>query len=347
MCRGDALLYLVGQAVSAATYATTGIKILSDKVGKCDSILGSLTKGSIMKRRYRLLATIILLAICVIPQPADAFEVVEPGETQTFTQADRCEGTPTFSNAFKGENSFCIPAIGRAEAATLLTISGINLNVTAFGTVITDFLVTSTNSETVLDATVSADVSWNGLLFGAGILGAGASVVVEMSLVDEDTGVVTGKTTIVNKSQDSTGLKGLDVGGTRFSGNSEVTFLGKVVRGHSHSINLKVTCNSESGLIGLDVGCIFQTDVFGLGLGGDHFVKWNSLSITVEQDIFERFDRIDEKLEVIDGKIDQLDMKTDEVIRLLHTPQGKRQSDIPACDGNPCDFPEKRNKKKK
>jgi len=30
-----------------------------------------------------------------------------------------------------------------------------------------------------------------------------------------------------------------------------------------------------------------------------------------------------------------------EVIRLLHVQQGKRSSEYPACDGGPCEFPEK------
>lgn len=299
-----------------------------------------------MKRGYGLLATIVLLAGSAIPQPARAFEIVEPGETQEFTSADRCAGTEFKDGIIKATLSRCDPATGRAEAAAALNIGFFNTEVEAFGSVITDFIVTSIDAETLLDAVVSADVNWNGVLYGTGAGGAGGSIEVVMSLVDEDTGVVTGKTTVVNKSQEDTTILGLSLGGTKISGNSKVTFPGKVVRGHAHSIRLTVNCSANSGLVGLAMGSIFANNVFGLDLG-DRFVKWNSLSITVEQDIFERFDRIDEKLEVIDGKIDQLDMKTDEVIRLLHSPQGQRDSNIPACDGKPCDFPEKANKKKK
>ncbi len=31
-----------------------------------------------------------------------------------------------------------------------------------------------------------------------------------------------------------------------------------------------------------------------------------------------------------------------EILRLLHTPQGKRASSVPACDGEPCDFPSRK-----
>jgi hypothetical protein len=111
-----------------------------------------------------------------------------------------------------------------------------------------------------------------------------------------------------------------------------------VVRGHDHSIQLRLTCQAESGLVGLDVGCIFYNDVFGINLGGDPHAKWTELSITVEQDIFERLDQIDMKLDQMDGKLDQLDVKLnqmdmkldqmdgklDEAIELLITPQGRR-----------------------
>lgn len=76
-----------------------------------------------------------------------------------------------------------------------------------------------------------------------------------------------------------------------------------------------------------------MTNAFGLGVSGDYFAKWNSLSITVEQDINERFD-------ILEAKIDALDTKLDEVLRLLHTPPGLRETDIPACEGLACNFPQ-------
>jgi hypothetical protein len=198
----------------------------------------------------------------------------------------------------------------------------------------------------VLNASISAEVDWNGVLFGAGILGAGANVQVELFLVDETAGAIKARAEVVKKSQDSTGLKGIDIGGTSFKGSREVSLEGTVVRGHDHSIQLKVTCSAESGLIGLDVGCIYQNDVFGIDLGGDPHVKWTSLSITVEQDIFERLDQIDAKLGVLEGKIDNIDSRLDgmdeklnEVIRLLLTPQGRRSSDLLECEGEDCSFP--------
>jgi hypothetical protein len=309
---------------------------------------------------------VLALLLLLVAGPASAYETVEPGETQVFTTGDRCDGTPFLDTLLKGTNSTCGYSPARVEAAAILSVSAINNDVTAYSTSFTDFLVSGSNGS-VLDATVSATVDWDGVLFGAGILGAGASVKLEMLLVDETDGAIKASTVVLNKRQDSTGLKGIDVGGTRVRGAEDVSLQGTVVRGHQHSIQLKVTCSAESGLIGLDVGCIFMNDVFGINLGGDPHAKWTSLSITVEQDIFDRLDQIDAKLLEIEGKVDALDERFDlvdaklleiegkidtldertelmdaklnEVIRLLLTPQGRRSSDFLDCAGEDCDFP--------
>ena len=39
------------------------------------------------------------------------------------------------------------------------------------------------------------------------------------------------------------------------------------------------------------------------------------------------------------AKLDTLLERQLETIRLLHTPQGRRSSTVPACDGGPCDWP--------
>ena len=295
------------------------------------------TKSRVMSRG---LTFVIPLVMAVAP--AVASEVVEPGETQVFTAADRCDGTPFEDTVFRGTNSACVPP-ARVEATAILSVAALNSNVTSFSTAFTDFTVTGTNGA-VLDASVSATVDWDGVLFGAGIAGAGARVKLELILFDETDGAVKGSTVIVDQKQDSATLVGIDVGGTRFTGSEEVSLTGTVVRGHDHSLQLKLTCGAESGLVGLDVGCVFMNDVFGINLGGDPHAKWTSLSITVEQDIFERLDQIDAKLEGLDDKLD-------EVIRLLLTPQGRRSTTFLDCDDEDddevCDFPLKWNNGRK
>ena len=299
--------------------------------------------------RYGLFpAGLCLLVTSLAATQSTAQVFVDPGQSVSFTEASRCEGTPFSDTLLKGTNSFCDPTLKQAEAACVMSVGAIKTQVESFSSVITDFGVPAGESGgTVLDATVSADVEWNGVLFGASVIGGGASVEIEMFLVDDFTGIVTGKTTIEKKEQDSTGLEGIDVGGTVFTGNSKVSFPAKVTRGNAHSIHLKLTTKAKSGLVGLDVGSIFMNNVFGLGLG-DRYVRWTSLSIAVEQDLSEtlariegKIDELDDKVEALDAKLSTMDGKLNEIILLLLTPQGLRSTDVLVCDGESCDFPHK------
>lgn len=47
------------------------------------------------------------------------------------------------------------------------------------------------------------------------------------------------------------------------------------------------------------------------------------------------------KLDLLNGKIDVLLSRQLEIVRLLATPQGQRATDVLACDGGPCTFPNK------
>jgi hypothetical protein len=302
-----------------------------------------------MKKSRGLLSILALVLGAVsYSSPAWSDGTVSPGETRNFTQADDGDGTEFHSSLLSSTDCRFIPADSSAEASAVLALGAINYTLTSYCGVFTDFAITSASSgaETVLDATVSAEVEWAGILFGATFLGSGASVTIEMSLIDMSVspsyGTTMGQIQVISKSQEGAELLGLDVGGTFVGGGRTVSFPGKVVRGHNYAIELRVTCELESGFVGGDLGCIFHTgDPFGLGLAdGDRFAKWNKLSITVEQDINERFDILEAKIDALDIKVDALDTKLDEVLRLLHTPPGLRETEVPACEGLACGFPQ-------
>lgn len=282
-----------------------------------------------------------LMAAMAASSPAWSDGTVSPGETRTFSEADGGSKSVIFGDAFKGTDTDFIPEESTAQAAAFLSILALNASVSSFASVDTAFWVSRGDSgaATVLDATVSVDVEWDGILFGASVLGGGASVTVEMSLVDENTGATTGDIQVVSVDQNSIGLKGLDVGGTLISGTKRVTFPAKVVRTHLHTIRLKVTCEAESGLVGVDIGCIFMDDAFNSGITGA-FAKWNTLSITVEQDLFELLAKIQLSIDDLQADVDVITERQLEEIRLLHTPQGRRATDVPACGGAACDYPE-------
>jgi hypothetical protein len=290
---------------------------------------------------------IVLLAMLGVTSGAMAQVNIQPGETHEFEFWDRCIASPDkFGNEIR--TAYCVQP-NQVEASAHLLVGAIGKNLTSNAISVMDFRVTQhLGNETVLDATVSATVDWKGILYGLGVLGAGASVTIEMFLVDETTGTTKGQFQVMEKEQDSTGLKGIDIGGTVVSGDRTFSFNGSVVRGHSHSIRMKLSCQAESGLIGADIACAFlDTPVL---LGGH--AKWTQLAITIEQDIVELLNKIEQKtdrnydeiLENRDAILENRDAIL-ETIRLQNTPTGLRNSEYQACNGAECDFPNGKNKK--
>jgi hypothetical protein len=222
-------------------------------------------------RSSMFLATVSGVALAVA-QPAVGAGLVEPGETTQFDQADRCEGTPPAMTPTRTTSSSCDPMASRAEASATVSAQAVDEEASSFSSVITDFTVTG-GGDTALDAVVFAGVEWDGVLFGSLAPGSEATVKVEMLLVDETTGIVTGRTQVVAASQS-------DDTTDRIGGSEDVAFQGTVVRGHDHSIQLEVTCEADAGSGGGEVGCAFETGRF-----GDGFARWTSLAITVEEDL--------------------------------------------------------------
>lgn len=69
--------------------------------------------------------------------------------------------------------------------------------------------------------------------------------------------------------------------------------------------------------------------------------------------IVETIGRLEEKVDRIEAKLDLMDEKMDtmlawqlETIRLVMTPQGQRSTDVPACNGEPCNWPASNDKAK-
>lgn len=295
--------------------------------------------------RFQIVRSVISVfalpaALLLLTAPrAAAIEAVDPGESVEIPQYDECSTVVTFSNAFKGTSGQCKSPF-EVETAAFLSVLAFNNDVSSYATAFAWLFVPSVGTATVLDATVSADVEWRGVLFGAGLGGAGAKVEIEMSFVDAGTGATKGSIKVAEESQNSIGIKGVDIGGTIVSGSKRVTFDASVVRGNFHLVRLTVRCSAQSGLVGLDVGCVFQDEggiTLGLGVE-DRYVRASNIVVTVEQDEVERLDRIETKLEGIESKIDGLKAGQEalaavlaliqetqaDIVRLLGTPPGRR-----------------------
>jgi hypothetical protein len=277
-------------------------------------------------------ASLVLLVFLTTTPVYALPNTAEPGETTEFIQWDDCDGTPN-DNGFFTETFSACEHPDKIAASAALVVGASSKKVTSFATAFHDFRVgESDDNETVLNATVSADINWEGIL--AGGVGAEAGVRIEVSLLDfsGSNEITLGQTEVFQKTHNSTQIT--------VTGSNSVSFPATVVRSHRHSILVTLTCTAETGALGFLAVCGFFPD----DLNSDKFIQWRNLSITIEQDVNDRFDRIDENLAIIESKIDALEATNLEIIRLLHTPNGRRASDSPACDGEPCVFPNKGNR---
>jgi hypothetical protein len=61
--------------------------------------------------------------------------------------------------------------------------------------------------------------------------------------------------------------------------------------------------------------------------------------IAITNQISQHDTDIKARLDVLNGKLDVMMARQLELIRLINTPSGRRATDVPACDGGPCDWP--------
>lgn len=268
-----------------------------------------------------------LLVVSAMVAPAQAQFVDPGGPPLEFTEGQFCIWSGPDDRLLADAFGDCDAALNRVEVSTLIYLGAVNMDLSSYTSVYNDFTVNGDSGAT-LDAIVTAEVDWHGLLHGLGVAGSGASVKLEMFLWDQ--GAITGSKTVMSKAQAGIELVKIGIGGTVVRGSDLISFPAKVVRGHTHTIEMRLTCQSEIGLIGGDVACEFGVDGPSDGL---YHAKWTRLSVSVEADINDRFD-------TLEAKIDALDSKLDEVLRLLHTPPGLRETEVPACQGVACNFPQ-------
>lgn len=278
----------------------------------------------------------VLLAAGLAAAPARAQGVDPGGPPLEFAAGQFCIWSGPDNRALADTYGDCNAELSRVEVGTSIWFGGLNMDIASHTSVYNDFIVNGDSGAT-LDATVTAEVDWNGLLYGLGVAGAGASVKLELFLWSQN--AVTGSKTVMSEAQAGIELVKIDIGGTSVSGSDRISFPAKVVRGHTHTIEMRLTCQSQIGLIGADVGCAFMPDIPG-GIPGDFHAKWTYLSVSVAADINDRFDALEAKIDALDAKVEALDGKLDEVLRLLHTPPGLRETEEPACQGQACDFPQ-------
>lgn len=289
-----------------------------------------------MKKRFELIAFVaVLLTAGTILAPAQA-QVIEPGDSeffefpQGFSRALNC-GLFTDGRFCKASNE------GANKELVLISLEspGVFVDWNGVATLHEDFTVSPTASgeERSVGVTVAGGATWLGELIAVGV-GSDADVTITVELFDRTTGTVVGAVGILSEAVSS----GLSGGSFRTLNNSgTVSFNADVIRGHDYRLRLNVNCSVRADLG--DAACIMGKPT-GIPLFPDNFVRWDGFTVTLEVDNTELLLGIQESIDALQKDIDQLKEWQLEVLRLLHTPQGLRDTDVPACEGEACDFPE-------
>ena len=270
--------------------------------------------------------------------PAFAATVVDPGTSHEFLDGEICGSPATFP---------VDPGIGQTVDAlcTLPTDIEARAALTAvFGApseasieISTPFDVSGPGN-TLLEATITAEVSWLGVLSS---FGSGGEATVEISLFLRDTTVPNVESKfIMHTNSVTTSISSPSDKDLRDQGSANKTFQTTVTRGHSYEIGFVITTIAENTVIST-ARALYFTDP-GLGFNGCEVcgARWGVISIAVEPDLVELLTRIEEKIDVLDERLDTIEERQLEEIRLLHTPQGRRSTTVPACEGQGCEFPE-------
>jgi hypothetical protein len=305
--------------------------------------------------------TLVLLATLPFGLTASA-QSVDPGTALTIGASDNF--TQSVSDC-GGLNTCGIEANPAANTMGALTaLSGIGSMRSARVTLINSFTVAGDNDR-ALGARLSGNVSWSGDLESFGAIGAAAFVTVGISIVDVSNGLTVGGQTLLDQECETFLL--LDSCLRRISGSRAVNIPFQVQLGRSYEIRFTLECEANSG-VG-DANCVFnQNGAFPLAGGS---VSRSDLTLNVEADIvglleeiLEGVNGLENDVATLQGELgahderlaDHEDAEADrfrvlkessdrnleatlESIRLLLTPQGRRDTDQPACEGSPCRFP--------
>jgi hypothetical protein len=119
-------------------------------------------------------------------------------------------------------------------------------------------------------AQVSSDVNWKGILAGNGAAGTGATVTITLSIVEGSRTIASEVVHTLSQRESA-----LTVGGFDDIGSAPANLQAVLVPGRLYSLQLTLSCEAFSGLIGVATHCIFgPSDVY-----EDGYVVWGQRDI--------------------------------------------------------------------
>jgi hypothetical protein len=123
-------------------------------------------------------------------------------------------------------------------------------------------------------AQVSGDVNWQGILAGNGAAGTGATVTITLSIVEGSRTIASEVVHTLSQRESA-----LTVGGFDDIGSAPANLQAVLVPGRLYSLQLTLSCEAFSGLIGVATHCIFgPSDVY-----EDGHVIWGERNILFAQ----------------------------------------------------------------
>jgi hypothetical protein len=121
-----------------------------------------------------------------------------------------------------------------------------------------------------VQAQVTGTIRWQGVLAGNGAAGAGASIKVEVKVLDGST-LVASQTVHSKEVRESA----MTVGGVDDVDDENFSFNANLQAGRLYRLQVEATCNAYTGLIGTVTHCVFgPSDLY-----KDGFVEWTALSV--------------------------------------------------------------------
>ncbi len=295
------------------------------------------------------LAALVSMSFMAALSPANAQLHARPGTTYQLS-SDSTGGLDSDDCALLNVCGGWYKPAGREIQAGVLIGANFNLGVvkgnsikSASAWVDSRFRVAPGENRTVT-AQISGTVEWLGILFGGGLGQAKPSVKIEASLYDETAGnPVHGVVVHENTCQDL-----ILISACSFTDRNSrpLTLQADVIRGHTYRIRLQVTCHANAGVLGVDVGCIYMANDLGK-FGEDGYVKHSAYTLTIGDDIVELLKNLKATVQQLQEQVEELNETTRVIkarqldsIRLQHTPNGRRSTGIPACNGAPCSWPD-------
>lgn len=328
-------------------------------------------------------ASLALVAFSLSPQ-AQAQDVLLPGEVMRFDAPEIARNVTSDCPAGSPVPSLCNAAgnVAENEARVFVVQIGLSENIgSATSSLAKSFRVDDgEGADSVVDARITGSVAWRGTLFAAipnqagpvtlPPVGTAIGAFIRAALVDtngtpgdlsDDFQVGNDAVADFDCAPDtelggeiaSVGVSAL-VGRCEFSGGETFSFGAKVITGRTYELQLDAICKvTVGGLVpGFAAGCTFNPsslafDEFDTGnpdVDGildailptidNGFVEWDYFTVTVGEDIA--------------GQIETLRGGVREMLRLLHTPNGRRSFSSPgdadgfedACGDGNCDWNE-------